>query len=430
MKKIIAMVGFLGFFASSVADTSAAYFDQTLASHCDTYITNTLQIGSSGSEVYTLQQALLNFGFLYTSPNGYFGAKTAAAVRSFQRDNGIRATGIVGPSTRAALNGSLCQNTTGVAPTTVSFDQYDPYMRVITPSSENPTVYATPQNFSQEQTSFSGYSSVASQANYMSPSPVIGAGIVYNPSTGYTIGIVPQSGSITVTSPRANDIYKEGDTVYVQFGTTNLQSSPYSILLESAISGQSKTVAIISNTSYSFVLTKDLLDSVCSGACTNNQQGSFKIVVTTPTTDIAGITSTLRAAVAPITVSRPPVYGQVSITASKTPVNPNEVFKLYINLPADISRNTTNYTYGAYTVTLQALCGAGVTASIAGTPCGQEFVLPMSASTLQQEVPVMIGNTSWYKQNVIFRITASNGLGQIIGTGETSVSVNAAAFNW
>jgi hypothetical protein len=127
------------------------------------------------------------------------------------------------------------------------------------------------------------------------------------------------------------------------------------------------------------------------------------------------------------------VHGQVSITASKTPVNSNEVFKLYINLPKDISWNATNYngyTYGAYTVRLQAICGSGVTASIAGTPCGQEFVLPMSESTFQQEVPVMVGNTSWYKQNVTFRITASNGLGQTVGTGETTVSVNAAPFNW
>jgi peptidoglycan hydrolase-like protein with peptidoglycan-binding domain len=269
MKKIIAMVGCIGFFASSVAGVSAAYFDQTLTAHCDTYITNTLQIGSSGSEVYMLQQALLDLGFLRTSPNGYFGPQTASAVRSFQRDNGIRSTGVVGPSTRSVLNGSLCQNIAGEAPTTVSFDQYDPSVRVITPSSANPTVYATPQNFSQEQNSFSGYSSMASQGNYMSPSPVIGVGIVYNPSTGYSIGIVPQSGSITVTSPRANDVYKEGDTVFVQFSTSNLQPAPYSIVLESAISGQSKTVAVISGTSYSFVLTKELLDSVCSGACTN-----------------------------------------------------------------------------------------------------------------------------------------------------------------
>jgi peptidoglycan hydrolase-like protein with peptidoglycan-binding domain len=439
MKKIIAIVGFIGVLASSTAITSAGYFDMAPVIRCDTHITNTLQIGSSGAEVYTLQQMLLDFGFLNVSPNGYFGSKTASAVRAFQRDNDIRATGIVGPATRDAVNEGLCDNsTTGVDSFFSSnTNQYDPFVRVITPSSANPAVYATPQNFSAEQVISPAYQPTYTegynQGTYVSPSPIIGAGIVYNPSTGYSIGIVPQSGSITVASPVANSVYKEGDTVYVQFSTENLKIAPVTILLESSITGQSKTIAVISNTSYSFVLTKELLDSVCSGTCNNNQQGSFKVVVTTPTTDIAGITSTLRAAVAPITISRPPVYGQVSITASKTPVNPNEVFKLYINLPSTTSWNAVNYNgymNGAYTVKVQALCTVGVTASIAGTPCGQEFVLPMTSSTLQQEVPVMIGNTSWYKQNVIFRITAMNGLGHVIGTGETTVTVNPAPFNW
>jgi peptidoglycan hydrolase-like protein with peptidoglycan-binding domain len=436
MKKIIAIVGFIGVLASSTAVTSAAYFDATPVIRCDTQITNTLQIGSSGPEVYTLQQMLLDFGFLNVAPNGYFGSKTASAVRAFQRDNDIRATGIVGPATRNAVNEGLCDNsTTGVTIVDSFFssnnnNQYDPFVRVITPSSANPAIYATPQSFSPEYVAMPSNQSSVYQGNYVSPSPVIGAGIVYNPSTGYTIGIVPQSGSITVASPVANTVYKEGDTVYVQFSTDNLQTAPFTILLESSITGQSKTVAVISNMSYSFVLTKELLDSVCSGTCNNNQQGSFKVVVTTPTTDIAGITSTLRAAVAPITISRPPVYGQVSITASKTPVNTNEVFKLYINLPSVTSWNYSGYTNGTYTIKIQALCTVGVTASIAGTPCGQEFILPMTSSTLQQEVPAIIGNTSWYKQNVIFRITAVNGLGQVVGTGETTVSVNAAPFNW
>lgn len=441
MKKIIAMVGFFGVFASSVAGVSAAYFDNTPVIRCDTQITKTLQKGSRGTEVYTLQQALVNFGFLNAAPNGYFGAQTASAVRAFQIDNDIRANGIVGPATRDAINEGLCDNSvTGVTTvdSSVSYDQYDPNARVITPDSSHPTVYATPQNLSRSYVGStvvnqSGPVLVSGNTSASLASQVAGAGVVYNPSTGYTIGITPRSGSITVTSPVANAVYQEGDTVYVQFGTNNLQTAPYSILLESAISGQSKTVAIISNTSYSFVLTKELLDSVCSGACNNNQQGSFKLVVTTPTIDIAGNTTTLRAAVAPITVNRVPAMGQVSLTTSKTPVNSGEIFKLYVNLPTGTSWGATNYNgyaYGAYTIKLQAVCVPGVTASIAGTPCGQDFILPLNTQTFQQEVPAMITNTSWYKQNVTFRITAINALGQVVGTGETSVTVNAAAFNW
>jgi lysozyme len=67
----------------------------------------TLRLGSTGPEVVRLQK-LLNEE-LVPSPglaaDGTFGPKTAAAVRSFQSQNGLQADGVVGPATWQALEG-------------------------------------------------------------------------------------------------------------------------------------------------------------------------------------------------------------------------------------------------------------------------------------------------------------------------------------
>ncbi len=60
--------------------------------------TKDLMFGSSNSDVRELQ---LRLG---VEPTGTFWLKTLSAVRKYQSDNGIRATGFVGPLTRACLN--------------------------------------------------------------------------------------------------------------------------------------------------------------------------------------------------------------------------------------------------------------------------------------------------------------------------------------
>lgn len=442
MKKIIAIIGFLGVFASQTVISSAAYFNTTPVVVCDTHITQTLQMGSQGGEVYMLQTGLFSSGYLTATPNGYFGYQTDSAVRAFQRDNFIPSTGIVGPITRNALNESFCDTTpTGITYVTdngYAPMQIDPIVRVVTPNPSTPNVYATPQSI--QEAIISSPSQVLSYNQTPQSAPftptmtqpatgngIVGTNIVYNPAMGYSYGIIPQSGSITVSSPVANAVYKEGDTVLVNFGTNNLRSGTFSILLENTITGQSKMVGTATNNSYSFVLGKELLDAICSGSCAT-QQGSYRIVVTTPTTDIAGITTTLRAAVAPITINRPIAIGQVSISTSKTPVNSEEIFKLYVNIPSG-SPWFTGPSNG-YTIKIRAICPSGVTASVAGTPCGQDFIFPFTATSFQQEIPAMISNTTWYRQDVIFQLTVTNSLGQVAGTGETKVTANAKAFSW
>lgn len=63
----------------------------------------TLRQGSSGSEVVLLQQDLIAKGYGPLSATGFFGTKTAAAVRQFQSDSGLVVDGIVGPATWQAL---------------------------------------------------------------------------------------------------------------------------------------------------------------------------------------------------------------------------------------------------------------------------------------------------------------------------------------
>ncbi len=58
-----------------------------------------------GSDVAELQKRLTDEG-VYSGPiTGYFGPLTQAGVKEYQIKNGISAIGVVGPLTRAKLNG-------------------------------------------------------------------------------------------------------------------------------------------------------------------------------------------------------------------------------------------------------------------------------------------------------------------------------------
>jgi len=67
----------------------------------------TLRLGSSGSEVVKLQQALREQGyFTYKSNTGYYGSITRDAVTRLQRDWGLQVDGIAGSQTQGALYGA------------------------------------------------------------------------------------------------------------------------------------------------------------------------------------------------------------------------------------------------------------------------------------------------------------------------------------
>lgn len=64
----------------------------------------TLRRGDEGEDVRRLQQALVKAGYKL-EVDGKYGRGTMAAVREFQRKNGLQADGNTGPQTRAKLPG-------------------------------------------------------------------------------------------------------------------------------------------------------------------------------------------------------------------------------------------------------------------------------------------------------------------------------------
>ncbi len=436
IKNIVVSAGLMGLFISFTNYANAGYFSNTTLNVCGEAVTRDLGIGQENDEVMILQAALHSLGYLNTTPNGYFGPMTRSAVRAFQRDNGLSSTGRVGPMTREAINEHLCGssdtsylNTSGVT----YVEPFDQFVKVISPSVTNPVIYENGINNSQSNFyGVTNYNQTINQPiNNIIPSTtqIASTNVIYTSNNGYTYGLTPVPGSITVTSPIANTVYQEGDTVLLNWTTNNLNANTFQILLENTSSGQSKIVNTTSSFTSQFTLTKALLDSVCQGICDNNNNGSFRIVISTPVRDIAGTVSNFRAVISPVTIKRPYAnYGTVSLTTNRNPVNSGEGFKLYVNIPTGASWNAN--VYGNYSFRIKAVCPSGVNATVAGVSCGQEFVLPFAPTYFQSEIPAVITNASYYPQTVKFEITVTTLSGQVIASGSTNINVNATPFSW
>jgi len=79
-------------FSSNDEDTASGSSDSSDlpdAAYSQTPSYRTLQQGATGEDVRKLQQALIDLGYLYDTPDGSYGPRTAAAVKEFNEANGL-----------------------------------------------------------------------------------------------------------------------------------------------------------------------------------------------------------------------------------------------------------------------------------------------------------------------------------------------------
>ena len=84
-----------------------------------------LKIGSTGTEVKSLQQKLIELGYLSGTADGIYGNKTAQAVKSYQKAKKLTADGIAGQNTLSSLgssSGTGTQSSTSNLSTTQASD--------------------------------------------------------------------------------------------------------------------------------------------------------------------------------------------------------------------------------------------------------------------------------------------------------------------
>lgn len=111
-----------------------------LQAQTNRYGTQDLTLDSRGSAVSQLQKDLAELGYYTRSVDGWFGAKTNDAVMDFQKSQGLKVDGLVGPKTKAVLNAAM---TGGVprkiaasakAPSSASIKQYNAHEKPIVDS--------------------------------------------------------------------------------------------------------------------------------------------------------------------------------------------------------------------------------------------------------------------------------------------------------
>ncbi len=73
----------------------------------------TLSWGSSGDYVKQVQRKLSGWGYYSGQIDGQFGTSTSKAVKLFQKRNGLKADGVVGPGTWKALGFSTAATSSG-----------------------------------------------------------------------------------------------------------------------------------------------------------------------------------------------------------------------------------------------------------------------------------------------------------------------------
>ena len=93
-------------YPNSIVSTAPAPVSTPISSSMRYIFAQNLEEGARGEAVRQLQLKLKSLGYFTHAITDYFGPVTKAAVMQFQRANGIEPIGVVGPKTRALLNGN------------------------------------------------------------------------------------------------------------------------------------------------------------------------------------------------------------------------------------------------------------------------------------------------------------------------------------
>lgn len=166
------------------ATVASPQVQQTPAASVSPVFNANLRVGSRNNDVTRLQTLLGQDASVYPEKiaSGYFGPKTLAAVKRFQKKYGIRQTGTVGPLTRSKLGELYGGSATPATPATPAV------------STESPAVPATPaqpaSNAAQINDLQALIQSLQSQLNALSAPKPAGGSISGGCNTAFNSGLI------------------------------------------------------------------------------------------------------------------------------------------------------------------------------------------------------------------------------------------------
>ena len=91
-----------------VINLNGVVADANINSAC-VILTHFMKFGSKGSQVWPLQNFLMQNGYLEMYPTGFFGRNTEFAVKEWQKRHGLEIKGWTGPNTRGTIAGASCK---------------------------------------------------------------------------------------------------------------------------------------------------------------------------------------------------------------------------------------------------------------------------------------------------------------------------------
>lgn len=140
---------------AAATTTTKATTTTTRKTTTTTKASNALKKGSSGDAVTKLQKRLIELGYMKVEATGYYGEKTAEAVKAFQRRASLEADGIAGEATQKRLYASdapRATTTTARATTTTTTTTMKPTTTTTAATTTTTAATTAPTTTASKQT--------------------------------------------------------------------------------------------------------------------------------------------------------------------------------------------------------------------------------------------------------------------------------------